>query len=116
MSEEYKQVILVRKDLNLSKGKLAAQVAHGAVEAVLKADNNLIKKWRNEGMKKVVLVVNNEKEFYKYLQEAKDFGIPTALITDAGRTEISPGTKTVLAIGPYKSDIIDSITGNLKTL
>lgn len=111
---ELKQVIIVRTDLKMSKGKAAAQVAHAAVEAVLKSDKSLVQSWRQIGMKKVTLKVNSEKELYKYLQEAKDFGITTALIKDAGRTELQPGTITCLAIGPDSEDKIDAITSELK--
>lgn len=111
---ELKQVILVRNDLGMSKGKAAAQVAHGAVEAVLKSDKHIISTWRQAGMKKVTLKVNSEKELYKFLQIAKDENFVTALIKDAGRTEITPGSPTVLAIGPADSNLIDSITGDLK--
>ncbi|MCA9495473.1 MAG: peptidyl-tRNA hydrolase Pth2 [Nanoarchaeota archaeon] len=111
---ELKQVILVRKDLNMSKGKTAAQVAHAAVEAVLKSEKSMVSKWRQSGMKKVTLIVESEKELFKFLQIAKDDGLITGLIRDAGRTEIESGTATCLAIGPDDSDLIDSITGELK--
>ena len=110
----YKQVILVRQDLKLPKGKMAAQVGHAAVEAALKSDKEIIKKWRLKGQKKIVLKVNDEKELLKYLQLAKDSEIVTALITDAGKTVIAPGTKTALAIGPDDEDTIDNLTSNLK--
>ena len=110
---ELKQVILIRKDLKLSKGKAAAQASHGSVEAVLKSDKKIVSTWRNSGMKKIVLSVNNEKELFKYLQEAKDFGLVSALIRDAGRTEISSGTPTCIAIGPDSEDKIDSLTSEL---
>ena len=110
---ELKQVILVRKDLKMSKGKAAAQVAHGAVEAVLRSDKNIVSKWRLIGMKKVTLSVNSEKELFKYLQIAKDSGLVTALIKDAGRTEITPGSPTVLAIGPDFEEKIDQVTDEL---
>lgn len=112
---EYKQVILVRNDLKMSIGKTAAQVAHGAVEAVLKSDKSIVAKWRYVGMKKITLKIKNEKELYRYLQEAKDFGLTTALIKDAGHTEIKAGSVTCLAIGPDDEDKIDSITGDLKS-
>ena len=113
---QYKQVILVRQDLKLSKGKLAAQVGHACVEAVLKSDKDKLKCWRGEGMKKVVLEVKDEKELLKFNQLAKDEGFTTALITDAGMTEIEPGTRTVLAIGPDEENKIDKLTGKLKIL
>ena len=109
----YKQVILVRKDLKLPKGKLAAQVAHASVEAVLKSDKDMVKKWRAEGMMKIVLNVADEKELKKYLQQAKDQGLVTALITDAGRTVVEPGTVTCLGVGPDRVEMIDTITEKL---
>lgn len=111
----YKQVIIVRKDLNLSKGKMAAQVAHASVEATLKANKNIVSSWRNEGMKKIILKVESKEELYKYLQEAKDDGIATAIISDAGHTEIRPGTVTCLAIGPDTEKHIDLITEKLSS-
>ena len=113
---EYKQVILVRDDLKLDKGKMAAQVAHASVEAAFRSDKDIVKKWRLLGMKKVVLKVKNKDELFKYKEIAKDNGIKSALITDAGRTAIKPGTKTCLAIGPDEEKKIDNITGNLKMM
>ncbi len=112
----YKQVILVRQDLKLPKGKLAAQCSHASVDAVLKSDSNLVKTWREEGMAKIVLKVKDEKELIKYFQLAKDSGIKASLITDAGRTVIAPGTKTCVGIGPDEEDKIDQITGDLSLL
>jgi peptidyl-tRNA hydrolase, PTH2 family len=113
---EYKQVILVRSDLKLSKGKVAAQVAHASTEATLRSDDQKVKAWRAKGMKKVILKVDGEKDLLEFNQFAKDAKITSALITDAGRTEIAPGTITCLAIGPEKEDIIDKITSNLKLM
>ena len=109
-----KQVILIRSDLKLPKGKLAAQCSHAAVEAAFNSDKKLVEKWRKTGAKKVVLKVKDEKELLKYNQQAKDAGLKTALITDAGKTVIAPGTKTCIAIGPDDEDNIDKITGKLK--
>ena len=110
----YKQVILVRQDLKLPKGKLAAQVAHASVEAVLKTDKKTLTAWRNEGMPKIVLKVKDEKELHQYIQHAKD--IVTALITDAGRTVLAPGTVTCAAFGPDKEEKIDQLTKKLPLL
>lgn len=112
----YKQVILVRQDLKLPKGKLAAQVAHASVEAVLKSDFELIKSWRSEGMAKIVVKVKDEKELIKYFQQAKDDGLTASLITDAGKTVVAPGTKTCAAIGPDEEKKIDQITEKLPLL
>jgi len=113
---EYKQVILMRQDLKLPKGKMAAQVAHASVEAVmktLKSDKDKVKQWRDMGQKKVVLKVSGKADLHKYNQMAKDAGLKTAVITDAGRTCIAPGTTTCCAIGPDSEDNIDAITGEL---
>jgi len=111
-----KQAILVRADLKLPKGKTAAQAAHASVEAVLKSDKDIIRKWRNEGMAKIVLKVDDEKELYKYLQQAKDSNLTTSIITDAGKTVVAPGTTTCGAIGPDEENKIDNIIKNLKLL
>ena len=111
-----KQVILVRQDLKLPKGKLAAQAAHASVEAVLKSDSKMVNSWRKEGMAKIVLKVKDEKELIKYFQQAKEEGLTVSLITDAGRTVIAPGTKTCAAIGPDDEEKIDKITGKISLL
>ncbi|MFT4312738.1 MAG: peptidyl-tRNA hydrolase Pth2 [Candidatus Woesearchaeota archaeon] len=109
-----KQVILVRTDLQLPKGKLAAQVAHAAVEGALKSDNT--REWRHAGQVKIVIKVSDQKELYKYIQLAKDQGLTTAVITDAGHTVVEPGTVTCASIGPDDDDAIDRIVGELKLL
>lgn len=91
---ELKQVIVVRRDLNLSKGKTASQVAHASLEAWKSADEKTRRKWEDNGGKKVVLKVENEKELLEKKTNAEKIGIPTALIADRGLTEVSPGTKT----------------------
>ena len=110
---EYKQAILVRVDLKLPKGKMASQAAHAAVEAAFKADKDIVKHWRKIGSKKIVLKVADQKELYKYAQEAKDAGLPTAIITDAGKTVIAPGTVTCVGIGPAEEREVHSIISNL---
>src|SRR3989344_5799315 len=113
MVDNYKQVILVRKDLKLPAGKLGAQAAHAAVEAAFRSDKKKADAWRQQGMKKVVLEVKDEKEMLKYNQIAKDAGLVTAVITDAGHTVVEPGTKTCCAIGPDIEADIDRVTGKL---
>ena len=111
---EHKQVILVRHDLKLPKGKLAAQCSHAAVEAAFNSDKKKVAEWRLLGAKKVILKVADEKELLKYKKQAEKAGLKTALITDAGKTVIAPGTITCLAIGPDDEEKIDKITGKLK--
>lgn len=113
---ELKQVILVRDDLKLPKGKMAAQCAHASVEAVMRSDKHKLGDWLDMGQKKVVLKVADEKELIKYFQKAKDLGFTASLITDAGRTVLAPNTKTAVAIGPDNELEIDKLTGNLKMM
>ncbi len=109
-----KQALLVRMDLKLPKGKMAAQCGHAAVDAALKANREDLAVWRTEGMAKIVLKVADEKELYKYIQMAKDAKLATSVITDAGRTVVEPGTVTCGAIGPADDAKIDAIVGHLK--
>ncbi|WP_406671230.1 peptidyl-tRNA hydrolase Pth2 [Methanolobus sp. ZRKC4] len=113
---EYKQCIIVRDDLKLSKGKLAVQVAHAAVSASEWADRSTLEKWKEGGQKKVVLRVANTRELFELKEIARRQDIATALIQDAGLTEVKPGTVTVLGIGPAKEEELDKVTGNLKLL
>ncbi len=112
----FKQVIMVRSDLKLPKGKLAAQVAHASVESSLKSNKEDLKAWRNSGMAKIVVKVDDEKQLYKYAQAAKDKGLSVGIITDAGKTVVAPGTTTCAGIGPGLEEDIDAITGDLKLL
>lgn len=113
---EYKQVILVRQDLKLPKGKLAVQVAHAAVQGVFNSDKAIVDEWKEQGMKKVALKVKDEKELLDFMRSAKAAKLRTALIEDAGKTVVAPGTKTCLSIGPDEEGRIDKLTGNLKMI
>ena len=111
-----KQVIVVRKDLKLPPGKLAAQVSHASLEAALKSRRDVMDEWRSDGAKKVVLKVESLEELKKYEALARKEKLVSALITDAGHTTIPAGTVTCLGIGPDKEEIIDKVTGKLKML
>lgn len=112
----YKQVILVRKDLKLPKGKLSVQVSHASVNALLKSHKDDITKWQKQGMKKIVLKVKDKEELLGYKRKAEDNALVTALIEDAGKTVLKPGTVTCLGIGPDKEEKIDKVTGKLKCI
>ncbi|MEM3395741.1 MAG: peptidyl-tRNA hydrolase Pth2 [Thermoplasmata archaeon] len=113
----YKQVMVVRKDLRLSKGKLAVQVAHAAITAAehcKKHRKEWFESWFAEGQKKVVVEVENLDALLFHYEMAKREGLPVSLIEDAGLTEIPPGTITCIGIGPAPAELVDKITGKLK--
>lgn len=122
---EHKQVIVLRKDLNMRKGKLVAQGAHASMGAILgecsvngdtltlKMDNRL-KPWLTGRFKKICVYVNSEQELLAIHNQAKTAGLVCSLIQDAGLTEFGGvKTYTAVAVGPDREDIVDSITGGL---
>ncbi|WGI17014.1 peptidyl-tRNA hydrolase Pth2 [Methanonatronarchaeum sp. AMET-Sl] len=113
-----KQVIVLREDIDISKGKAAAQVAHASLNASLKVRNHSktsFDKWMDNGAKKVVLKGENEDQLFELMSIARALDVSTSLVRDAGHTEIQSGTVTALGIGPDKDEVIDRITGDLKT-
>ena len=112
----YKQVIAVRTDLKLGKGKLSAQVAHASLQAYLKASAAVRGEWESGGSKKVVVKVGSRKELFSLFSKARKAGLPSALIKDAGLTQIKAGTLTALGIGPAREGKLDLVTGKLKLL
>lgn len=130
VNNEPKQVIVVRKDLNMRKGKIAAQVAHASMAAILKnsscdgfslklplIDREAFGQWIFGKFTKICVSVDSEAELFELQKKAEEAGILNALITDCGLTEFhNVPTNTCLAIGPDWPDKIDAITGNLKLL
>ena len=113
---EYKLVIVIRDDLKMTPGKLAAQVAHAAVSCALEAKAKKAKwfsEWYREGQRKVVLRAADVEELRSLKELAARAGLPIALISDAGLTELPPNTTTCLGIGPAPENMIDPITGSL---
>jgi len=111
----FKQAIIVDEDLDLSRGKLAAQVAHASLGAYRKSSTNIQNKWERQGEKKVVLAAD-DKSLQDLLRKAERNKITAHIVKDAGRTEIKPGTTTALGLGPEKESKIDTITGSLKLI
>jgi PTH2 family peptidyl-tRNA hydrolase len=115
----YKQVIVLRTDIKMSKGKMAAQAGHAAVSAAEYARKNRPEWWNpwvREGQCKIALKVRSEEELLQLERKARNAGLPVALIVDRGLTELPPETTTCLGIGPAPSDKVDVITGNLPLL
>jgi|TARA_B100001245_G_scaffold172451_1_gene131027 PTH2 family peptidyl-tRNA hydrolase len=113
-----KQVIIVRTDLDMGKGKIAAQVGHACVlgaEHVRKSNPDWFSQWWN-GQEKIVLKVSSLKELEHVKHGAIESDLPWSEVTDAGHTQISPGTITCISLGPAPEEKIDKITGDLKLL
>jgi len=114
--------IVMRTDLGMSKGKLCAQAAHGALSAYRQAceGSNSTKAcaeaWESAGQTKVVLRVESEEALLALWRAGHERGFPMGLVRDAGRTEVAPGTVTCLALGPASQSDMDAITGHLKLL
>lgn len=116
--DELKMVLLVRNDLGMSKGKIAAQCCHAAVGCWQISSSGGKQQWRNwaqawnfRGAAKITLRLDNEQQMDTIAAEASKRGLPTMTIEDAGRTEIPEGTRTVTGIGPAPKKIIDALTG-----
>ena len=115
----YKMVLVVRGELRLTCGKAAVQVAHAAVMLVDTARRRqaaVVDGWASEGQKKIAVVAPGLDELERLERLARAKGLPTVLVQDAGLTEVPPGTKTVLGIGPGRTEEIDPITGSLPLL
>ena len=112
-----KLALVVRADLGMGRGKIAAQVAHAAVAAVLaNAGNRDFAAWLAEGQPKVVLKVASAEQLAEVVRGAVAAGLPVELIRDAGRTQVEPGTVTCCAVGPADSGRVDALTGALSLL
>jgi PTH2 family peptidyl-tRNA hydrolase len=116
---QFKQVIVVRRDLDMGKGKIAVQVAHAAVSASDKArrvSREWWEAWLNEGQCKVAVRVDSADEILHLERKSRELRLPTALITDRGLTQVEPGTITCIGIGPAPSALVDTLTGGLNLL
>jgi PTH2 family peptidyl-tRNA hydrolase len=114
-----KQVIVVRNDLNMRKGKMIAQGAHASLAAFMEADPDdpALLDWLDGAGAKIAVSVPSEEALLDVYERARAAGLPCALITDAGRTEFGGvPTRTAVAVGPAWSDAVDAITGELKLL
>lgn len=108
-----KQALVVRADLRLGTGKVAAQAAHASLMAYEEADDADRRAWRGSGATKVVLRVADEPSLHALAEEAERAGLPAAVVRDAGRTEVDPGTVTALGVGPADDGAVDAVTGDL---
>ncbi|ONK61186.1 uncharacterized protein A4U43_C08F27110 [Asparagus officinalis] len=116
--EDFKMVLVVRNDLKMGKGKIAAQCSHATLGLYKKLHNRAPKalsRWEMCGQVKVVLKIDSEEDMLLLQERAKSLMLPTHVTIDAGRTQIAPNSRTVMAIlGP--ADVVDDVTGGLKLL
>jgi len=114
-----KQVIVVRKDLGMGTGKIAAQVGHASVlgaENVRKSRREWYDDWEDSGQEKVVVKVSSLSELEQVKKHAISLGLPWSEVADAGHTQLEPGTITCISIGPAPEETIDKVTKDLKLL
>ena len=110
-----KQAIIVRTDLKMGRGKIAAQASHASVAALNKVSTHAFSAWTSDGMKKIVLRIDSKKKLLDLFTEAKRM-FPTALVKDAGLTQVKAGEPTCIAIGPADEVDINHLTGKLRLL
>ncbi|KAF2760548.1 peptidyl-tRNA hydrolase [Pseudovirgaria hyperparasitica] len=120
-NEECKLVLVVRTDLGMTKGKIAAQCGHATLACykhfLRKSPNStMLKRWERYGQMKVALQVKSEEDMEMLQAQATSLGLCAQVIHDAGRTQIASGSATVLGIGPGPKSVIDQVTGHLKLL
>lgn len=125
---ETKQVIVVRKDLNMRKGKMVSQCCHASLAVV----TNLIEKrktgpwlfspteemenWLTGSFAKIVVYVNSEEELFQIHGKAVRLGLPCFMVLDEGRTEFKEPTFTAVAVGPAENSRVDEVTIGLSLL
>jgi len=127
---DIRQILVVRKDLNMRRGKLVAQAGHAVLKSFFdqgefKPDERGggifsvalspdVYKWASQNFKKICVSVNNEEELLDILAKAKSYNLPCALIQDNGLTEFKgKPTYTFVSIGPAQKEQLDPVTGSL---
>lgn len=133
-----KMMIVMRRDLKMRKGKIAAQAGHACVEAILMAlskegrlgdmtmteegmalncegkEHTPLSEWFAYGSAKICVYVDSEETLLEIAGKAAERNILAAVITDAGMTEFhGVPTKTCLALEPLPAEIADELTGGL---
>ncbi|KAI0181915.1 PTH2-domain-containing protein [Hypoxylon sp. FL1284] len=127
-NEECKLVLVVRTDLGMTKGKIAAQCSHATLACYKALSRSaqrggtsspaarLLQRWERRGQAKIAVQVRSEAELLELMGHARGLGVAAEVIQDAGRTQIDPGSLTVLGVGPAPKSLVDKVTGGLKLL
>ncbi len=111
-----KQVLVLRKDLNMRKGKMIVQGAHASIHSMFESEPDWLNEWEETGTTKIAVSVDSLEQLNLIYDQAKAAHLPTAIILDAGRTEFKEPTFTAVGIGPAPAELIDKITGTLSLL
>ncbi|KAL6238176.1 hypothetical protein BDW75DRAFT_237676 [Aspergillus navahoensis] len=119
-AEEVKLVLVVRTDLGMTKGKIAAQCSHATLACYKflvanSSSSTILRRWERQGQAKIALQIKSEEEMQLLQAQAVSLGLCARVIQDAGRTQIASGSRTVLGILGPKS-VVDTVTGHLKLL
>ncbi|EAQ86716.1 hypothetical protein CHGG_07969 [Chaetomium globosum CBS 148.51] len=125
--EECKMVLVVRTDLGMTKGKIAAQCSHAtlacykaltraAQQAPGSAEGRILRAWEGAGQAKIAVQVKSEDDLLELMGKARSLGVTARVIADQGRTQIAAGSRTVLGVGPAPKSLVDMVTGHLKLL
>ncbi|XP_029674377.1 peptidyl-tRNA hydrolase 2, mitochondrial-like [Formica exsecta] len=114
--DNYKLILVIRTDLKMGKGKVAAQCSHAAVAAYKAARKHpkILEAWEESGQAKITLKVDSEAALVEIAKQAKAIGLLSNIVQDAGHTQIAAGSKTVCGVGPGPAKLIDQVTGHLK--
>jgi PTH2 family peptidyl-tRNA hydrolase len=121
-SGKVQMTLVLRADLGMGKGKLCAQASHGTLNAYRaalqggQASQEALQQWELTGQGKVVVRAESEAQLLELWQACQDRGLPSAVVRDAGLTQITCGSITCLAIGPARADVIGEVTGGLRLL
>ncbi|WVW86339.1 peptidyl-tRNA hydrolase [Kwoniella bestiolae CBS 10118] len=118
-SEEMKLVLVVNDELKMTKGKIAAQAGHATLACAMtlkEANPRLFRAWQNQGQPKIALRCANTEELEILAAQARSLNLCARTIRDAGRTQVAPGSKTIVGIGPGPARLINTVTGKLKLL
>jgi PTH2 family peptidyl-tRNA hydrolase len=115
--------LILRSDLSMGKGKLCSQAAHAALLASRAAGarrgeggREALAQWHATGSAKIVLRCSSEEELLSLAEAGSQLGMVSVLVSDAGRTQVEPGSMTACALGPAPQSLLDKVTGSLKLL
>ncbi|KAJ8653050.1 peptidyl-tRNA hydrolase [Lichtheimia ornata] len=117
--DNFKMVLVVRTDLGMTKGKVAAQCGHATLacyKSAMKSNPEVLRIWERTGQAKVALKCDSEDKMLDLQAIALSLNLTAQSICDAGRTQIAAGSRTVLGIGPGPVELVDQVTGHLKLL